>query len=68
LPYVPTTHRSPEGSRIRVTPGEGSHEVRLELNSRDPRQDASVILAYPNMHICPWTKEELPHAAILPAG
>ena len=65
LPYVPATHRSAEGSRIRVAPGAGAHEVRLELNSSDPRQDASIILAYPNLHICPWTKEELPHEARL---
>jgi len=68
LPYVPATHRSAEGSRIRVTPGAGSHDVRLELNSLAPRQEASVILAYPNLHICPWTKEELPHAALLPVA
>ncbi|MEI8385984.1 MAG: ADP-ribosylglycohydrolase family protein [Verrucomicrobiota bacterium] len=68
LPYVQATHRSAEGSRVTVSPGTGTHEVRLELNSRDPRQDASIILAYPNFHICPWTKDELPHAAILPAA
>lgn len=68
LPYVPATHRSAEGSRIRVTPGVGTHQVRLELNSFDPRQDASVILAYPNLHVCPWTDEEIPGAANLPVN
>ena len=29
LPYVPATHRGPEGSRVRVTLGAGSHEIRL---------------------------------------
>jgi ADP-ribosylglycohydrolase len=67
LPYVPATHRSAEGSYIGISPGVGAHDVRLELNSCDPRQDASVILAYPNMHICPWTETELPNAALLPA-
>ncbi len=67
LPYVPATHRSPEGSLVTVNPGVGMHEVRLELKSKDPLHEASVILAYPNFHICPWTKDELPHAAILPA-
>lgn len=67
LPYVPATHRGSAGSRVRVNPGAGTHDVRLELGSCDPGQDASVILAYPNFHICPWTKEELLHAAILPA-
>ncbi len=67
LPYVPATHRSAAGSRITLNPGTGVHEVRVELTSSDPGQDASVILAYPDLHICPWTKEELPHAAILPS-
>ena len=67
LPYVTATHRCPAGSRVRVSAGVGAHEVRLELNGRDPQQDASVILAYPNFHICPWTAEELPDPADLPA-
>lgn len=66
LPYVPATHRSADGSRFQVRLEGGVHDVRLELNSRDPQQEASVILAYPNLHICPWTKEELPGAALLP--
>jgi len=66
LPYVPATHRCPEGSRVRVAPGVGTHEVRLELFSVDPGQEVSVMLAYPNFHICPWTKDELPNAADLP--
>ena len=68
LPYVPAPHRCPEGSRVQVNPGMGTHEMRLELNSKDSRQEASVILAYPNFHLCPWTDEELPHRAVLPAG
>lgn len=66
LPYVPATHRCPDASRIRVNPETGTHEVRLELNSRNPQQEASVILAYPNFHICPWTKEDLSNRAVLP--
>jgi hypothetical protein len=65
LPYVPATHRSPGGSRVRVKPGVGPHEVRVELASRDPLQEASVLLAYPNMHIAPWTLDELPNPAEL---
>lgn len=61
LPYVPATQRSPEGSRVRVTPLTGTHAVRLELTSNDPQQEASVILAYPNLHSCPWTEYELPN-------
>jgi len=67
LPYVPATHRCPTRSCVRVNPGAGTHEVRLELMSTDPLQQASIILAYPNFHICPWTKDELPHHAVLPA-
>jgi hypothetical protein len=66
LPYVPATHRSPAGSRIKVNPGIGTHKVQFELNSCNPRQEASVILAYPNLHIAPWTGDELPEAANLP--
>jgi len=66
LPYVPATHRSPKGSAVRIAPGERMHEVRLELNSNNPSQDASILLAYPNQHICPWTAGELPNAASLP--
>jgi len=64
-PYVPATHRSTERSRACVSPGVGTHIVRLELNSHASSQDASVVLAYPNLHICPWTNEELPDAAVL---
>jgi ADP-ribosylglycohydrolase len=65
-PYVPATHRSASGSRVRVRPGHGSHELRVELDSRNPNQDASVILAYEDLHICPWTSVELPNRALLP--
>jgi ADP-ribosylglycohydrolase len=66
LPYVPATHRSAEGSRIRVSLGAGLHDIRLELNSHDPQQKASVILAYHNLHLAPWTQDELPQVAELP--
>ncbi len=65
LPYVPATHRS--GSRVTIQPGRGRHQVRVELNSGAPDQAASVILTYPNLHIAPWTAEELPEPARLPA-
>jgi ADP-ribosylglycohydrolase len=67
LPYVPATHRSPDGSRVRVCPGKGSHRIRLELGTSSSQQEASVILAYPDLHIAPWTAEELPERAHLPA-
>jgi len=65
LPYVPATHRSAPGSRVRFVPKGNRHEVRLELASHDPAQEASVMLAYPNLHLCPWTASELPRAAHL---
>ena len=68
LPYVPATHRAPRESRVDLEMTAGVHRVRVELNSFDPRQDASVILAYSNLHICPWTNDELPYAADLPSG
>ncbi|GAT32291.1 ADP-ribosylglycohydrolase [Terrimicrobium sacchariphilum] len=67
LPYVPATHRSSDLSRVAVTVGSGVHAIRLELNSSSAEQEASVILAYPNLHIAPWTAQELPHPALLPA-
>lgn len=68
LPYVPATHRCPDGGRGVFTPQEGkTYTVRLELAERNPTQEASVILIYPNFHIAPWTAAELPHLARLPS-
>lgn len=64
-PYVPATHRCPEGTRIEVTPGKGLHRVRLDLDSKSSRQDATVILTYPDLHIRPWTSSDIPDRAIL---
>jgi len=65
LPYVPATHRCPEGSRVSLNPGRGVHRVRVVLDSCDPLQKATVILTYPDLHIRPWTTDELPNRAIL---
>lgn len=68
LDYVPATHRCAEGARQLFRPQAGQrYTVHLELGSTDPSQDASVILAYPNLHIAPWTAGELPHPAKLQA-
>jgi ADP-ribosylglycohydrolase len=68
LPYVPATHRAPDKSRGTFTPVAGRvHRVRVELASRDPEQEVSVILIYPDRHIAPWTTLEIPHLANLPA-
>ena len=65
LPFVPAPHRCPEGSRISVTASASRHRIRVELGSRDVRNDAEVILTYRNFHLSPWTREELPHPARL---
>ncbi len=65
LPYVPAPHRCPKEARVLLTPGAGSHAVRLELDSREEGQDATVMLAYPDLHLCPWTAQELPDRARL---
>ena len=54
-------------SRPKIWPAFMTLRDSLELNSLDPKQEASVILAYPNLQICPWTADELPHAANLPS-
>lgn len=65
LPYVPAPHRCPQTAQTRIPSGIGPRRVRLELASRSPVQDASVILTYPNSHLCPWTKQELSLRALL---
>lgn len=65
LPYVPATHRCPGAARARQAFPAGTREVRLDLAARDAAQEASVILAYPNLHLAPWTRAELPCPARL---
>ncbi len=67
LPFVPATHRCGGEAIVTLTPGAGKHRVRVELGSKDEAQDASVILAYPNLHIAPWTVAEVSELAQLPA-
>ena len=64
-PYVPATHRPAKSSRASFTPSSGPHRMRIELGSSDAGQDATVLLAYANLHLCPWTGEELPNHAVL---
>lgn len=66
LPYVPATHRQHGGSRALFSPRAGIHRVRLELAACAADQEATVMLSYGNGHLAPWTREELPHLAILP--
>lgn len=68
LPYVPATHRCPIGSSVIINPGPGSHEIRLELSSASIAQETSVILAYENYHLAPWSKQELPFLSNLVIG
>jgi ADP-ribosylglycohydrolase len=64
-PYVPATHRPSPKARAPYAPSSGSHRVRIELGSRAADQEATVLLAYANLHICPWTERELPNHALL---
>lgn len=64
-PYVPATHRADPRARTTFTPAGPSHRVRVELGSRTPDQEASVLLAYPNLHIAPWSASEIPWPACL---
>jgi ADP-ribosylglycohydrolase len=66
VPYVPATHRSARGSSATFTPILGSHEVRIELNSANPWQQATLLLADHSCHIAPWNGVDLPHRALLP--
>jgi ADP-ribosylglycohydrolase len=66
LPFVPATHRAPAGSSFRIQPGRGNHAIRIDLGSATEQQEATVILAYPDGHLCPWTAVELPDRANLP--
>ncbi len=65
LPYVPAPHRCPTQAQVTVSPGTGSHHIRLELTSHDEDQQATVILAHSNFHLCQWSSEEIPHPASL---
>lgn len=67
IDFVPAPHRGSSAKfRAHVNPGVGAHRLRLELNDRKLDQDVSVILTYPNLHLAPWSAEELPHKAMLP--
>jgi ADP-ribosylglycohydrolase len=67
-PYVPATHRPSLKARASFTPSAGSHRVRVELGSTAANQDATVLLAYDNLHVCPWTEQEMPCPAQLRAS
>lgn len=64
-PYVPATHRPSIKARASFTPSFGPHRVRIELGSHSAEQEATVLLAYANLHICPWTEREIPNHAML---
>jgi ADP-ribosylglycohydrolase len=66
-PYVPATHRPSAKARAAFIPAPGVHRVRIELGSRSVTQEATVLLAYSNLHIAPWTAQDIAHPALLPA-
>jgi hypothetical protein len=65
-PYVPATHRPSAKARSVFTPAAGTHRLRLKLGSRSTEQEATVLLAYANLHIAPWTEQDIPSPAVLP--
>jgi hypothetical protein len=67
-PYVPATHRMPSESQKTFIASATMHEVRLELNSANPNQDASLILVDASLHFAPWNGADLPGRALLPSS
>ena len=68
LPFVPATHRPAKPSRRFFAPSRPGYHVRLKLDSRDPRQDASVMLITTSLHLSAWDGTVLPHAPTLPVN
>lgn len=68
VPFVPAVHRPAPESRVVFKPRAANHRMRLELLSRDPRQEATVLLAALNQHPTTWDGTVLPHAPTLPAA
>lgn len=52
-------------ARVEFKPKPGLRRLRVELGKISAMQEVSVILAYPNLHIAPWTEVELPPPARL---
>jgi hypothetical protein len=59
LPYVPATHRCPAPARTDFTSKQAVHQMRLELASKDEKQEAAVMLIAPDDQLLPWTGESL---------
>ncbi len=66
LPFVPAVHRAPAEATRYVPASKNQRHVRLMLGSRDPSQEASVLLASPSLHLSPWNGIALPHRPLLP--
>ena len=65
LPYVPATHRAPNGCMKSIPLEAGRHTARVELDSNSSNQKVSVLLVYPDLHISPWSHDDLPDRAVL---
>lgn len=63
--FVPAVHRSDPASCVCFTPTKKTYRVRIELGSRDPRQEASVLLGTKAKHLTTWDGSILPTAPIL---
>ncbi|MDD2706965.1 MAG: ADP-ribosylglycohydrolase family protein [Verrucomicrobiae bacterium] len=67
-PYVPATHRCPASARAAFIPTHSNHRIRVELNSCEELQEASVLLAAANLHLAMWLPDDLPYAPRLPVS
>lgn len=62
VPFVPAVHRPAAESIVFFKPTLSRHRVRLELTSKSPVQDASVLIGTPAKHLATWDGSILPHA------
>lgn len=54
VPFVPAVHRPANEAHIVFKPARSSYRVRLELASRSPDQDVSVLLGTRALHLSTW--------------
>ena len=60
--FVPAVHRPDDRARVLFTPQQPTYRVRLELGSRDPSVEATVLLAVRSQHLSTWDGSVLPNA------
>ncbi len=65
VPFVPAVHRPDAAAITSFAPTKASYRVRLELSSRDPLQEVSVLLGSTAKHLTTWDGTVLPKPAQL---